>query len=229
VTGARVYAALLVLGALALAALSIGAYYLDRFPGDVAIARAVQAYQASWVETLTTAVSWTGFPPQSNIIFGSIVVLVVVLGQRWAAAAEIVAAFGSGASYFLLQHLVARPRPTEDLIHVAGSLPMSGFPSGHMATFTAVFGVLAFVGYRALGPSRARWLPVGLVAVLLILMSFARMYAGQHWPSDVLAGGLLGALWVLLAAGLCVWCERSFRELNVFPFKRTASGGLPGS
>jgi undecaprenyl-diphosphatase len=221
-SGARMCVALFVLGLLAVAALSIAAHNMAYFPGDIGIARAAQAYQANWVETLTFAVSWPGYPPQSNIIFGSILVLLVVLGKRWAAVGEVVAAVGSGGSYFFLQQLVGRPRPTDDLIHVAGPLPMSGFPSGHLATFTAVFGLLAVVGYRALRPSPARWLPVGCVVVFLTLLSFARIYAGQHWPSDVLAGCLVGGLWAA-AGSLYVLAEERFsrsRSIGVRASKR---------
>ena len=52
-----------------------------------------------------------------------------------------------------------------------------------------------------------RWLPVRLVGVLLILMSFARIYAGQHWASDVLAGCLLGGLWLAVIIRLYMWSE----------------------
>ena len=41
-------------------------------------------------------------------------------------------------------------------------------------------------------------------------MSFARIYSGQHWPSDVLAGCLLGAVWLSVVIRLYVWGERRF-------------------
>jgi membrane-associated phospholipid phosphatase len=82
---------------------------------------------------------------------------------------------------------------------------MTGFPSGHVATFTAVFGFAAFVAYRRLSPSAARWVPLAVVAILLGLMIFARIYSGQHWPSDVLAGWLLGMLSVIALARLYEW------------------------
>jgi membrane-associated phospholipid phosphatase len=178
----------------ALAGLAVAACNLAYFPGDVVISHAVQAYLSDWLDRVTTAVSWTGFPPQSWLIFGAVIVALAVLGYRWAAVVAALAALGSGELYFLLQQLVGRPRPGADLVHVAGALPMSGFPSGHVTTFTAVLGFAAFVAYRRLSPSATRWAPVTVVAVLIALMCFARIYSGQHWPSDVLAGLLLGGL-----------------------------------
>jgi undecaprenyl-diphosphatase len=192
-------------GALALVIMAIAAHGLAYFPGDVAISHAVQAYQSDWLDAVLGAISWAGFPPQSNVIFGAIVILLFVSGARWAAVTEAIAAVGSGGLYLLLQQVVGQPRPSDDLIRVAGPLQMSGFPSGHLATFTAVFGFLAYLGYRRLSPSKWRWLPVVAVGGLLGLMSFARIYAGQHWPSDVLAGGLLGGLWLVVVIQLYRW------------------------
>jgi membrane-associated phospholipid phosphatase len=193
-----------ILGAVGLAIMALAAHGLAYFPGDVAISHAVQAYHPDWLDAATGAVSWIGFPPQSNVLFGVIVILLLVLESRWAAFTEAIAAIGSGGLYWLVALLVERPRPSPDLVRVAGPLQMSGFPSGHLATFTAVLGFVAFIGYRRLSPSRTRWLPIALVVAFLALMSFARIYSGQHWPSDVLAGILLGALW--LAVVIRIYC-----------------------
>jgi undecaprenyl-diphosphatase len=196
---------LFVLGLAVLGALAVAAHTVAYFPGDLAISRAVQAHSSDWLDAATGAVSWTGFPPQSWLVFGVVVVGFVLLGYRWAAIVAALAAVGSGELYFFLQQVVMRPRPSADLVHVAGPLPMTGFPSGHVATFTAVFGFAAFVAYRRLSPSAARWVPVAIAAVLLGLMIFARIYSGQHWPSDVLAGWLLGMLSVIALAWLYEW------------------------
>src|ERR1700730_14428148 len=176
---------LLLLGVLALAVMAVAAHTMAYFPGDVEISHAVQGWGSDRLDAFFNALSWTGFPPQSDVIFGLIVVLLFVCGARWAAAMEALAAIGSGCLYLLLNFVVGQPRPSPDLVQVAFPLPLSGFPSGHLATFTAVFGFLAYLGYRRLSPRPTRWVPVGLVVVLLVLMSFARIYSGQHWASDV--------------------------------------------
>jgi membrane-associated phospholipid phosphatase len=198
---------ILILCAVGLAVIAVAAHFVPYFPGDVAISHAVQAYHADWVDALTSAASWVGFPPQVDVIFGVIVLMLAVFGLRWEAVMLALAGIGSGATYFLLQLLVDRPRPSPDLVRVAGSLPMSGFPSGHLATLTAVFGFLAYISYRRLSPSPVRWVTVALVVAFLALLSFARIYSGQHWPSDVLAGVLLGALWQQVAMRIYLWGE----------------------
>jgi undecaprenyl-diphosphatase len=65
----------------------------------------------------------------------------------------------------------------------------SSFPSSHMASTLAALTV--FVYYY-----RKTW-PWALLFVLF--MAFSRMHNGMHYPTDVLAGSLLGILYGLLA------------------------------
>src|ERR671912_139248 len=43
------------------------------FPLDVELTRDLQAIQNPWLEAFLRAVAWIGFPPQSNIIFGTMI------------------------------------------------------------------------------------------------------------------------------------------------------------
>lgn len=64
----------------------------------------------------------------------------------------------------------------------------SSFPSAHAAN-TACLAVLAMLLWRQARP----W------AVLLpLLTGYSRLYLGKHWPSDVLAGWILGSLVALV-------------------------------
>ena len=90
------------------------------------------------------------------------------------------------ALYKLLKHRLVRERPfvTFAGIH-AGAAPLDrySFPSGH--TLHAVsFTVLATAHFPVLG-----WLLVPFAA----LVAASRVVLGLHYPTDVLAGGLLGA------------------------------------
>lgn len=72
------------------------------------------------------------------------------------------------------------------------SIPDQGsFPSGH--TLHAVLAALAVTAHLA--PLAMLWIP------LAILMAVSRVALGVHYPSDVLAGGLLGAA-LAIASGL---------------------------
>ncbi|HEV7664556.1 MAG TPA: phosphatase PAP2 family protein [Chloroflexota bacterium] len=175
---------------------------------DIDVERAVQAYHPAWLETLTEAISWLGFPPQSTIIDAVIVLAIFLTGRRWEAVCAAVAAAGSAGLWFLLTPLVHRPRPTPDLVRVVFELPSGGFPSGHVLNLTAFFGFLAFLAMSQIRPGPVRTLCVAACVALVVAIGFARIYSGQHWPTDVFAGYVLGAAWLLLSISLYRWRMR---------------------
>jgi membrane-associated phospholipid phosphatase len=176
--------------------------------------RAIQSFHAPWLDTFTAAVSWIGFPPQSTII-DTVIVLAILISGRWFAA--ICAALGAAsiAMWYILEPLVQRPRPSPDVVRVAFDIPYGSFPSGHVLNLTAFLGFVAFLGFIWLRPRSLGWLCVGGCAVFLLCLGYARLYSGQHWPTDVLAGYVLGAAWLGLTIWLYRWgCRRLARKLD---------------
>jgi membrane protein DedA with SNARE-associated domain/membrane-associated phospholipid phosphatase len=69
------------------------------------------------------------------------------------------------------------------------------FPSASVTLATVVYGFFAVLIAREL-PGRRRAWPYVVAATVVGLLAFARLYLGAHWLSDVLAGTLLGVLWI---------------------------------
>lgn len=86
----------------------------------------------------------------------------------------------------LLKPLVGRIRPfaVNTAVELLVKAPLdASFPSGHTAaSFAAVFALKA--------AGSPLWKPALAVAAVI---AFSRLYLYVHWPSDVLAGVLLGA------------------------------------
>jgi undecaprenyl-diphosphatase len=95
----------------------------------------------------------------------------------------------------------ARPRILPRLMGGAGWF---SFPSGHATLAPLVFGLGALV-WSARWPLRTRVLVLLFAALVSLLIAFSRVYVGVHWPSDVVAGLLLGTGW---GAMWVWWWER---------------------
>jgi membrane-associated phospholipid phosphatase len=177
------------------------------FPLDVELTRDLQAIQNPWLEAFLRAVAWIGFPPQSNIIFGTMILAIFLVRLRLEAAMTLFAAAGSAGLWFMLAPLVDRPRPSPEMVRVALELPTGGFPSGHVLNLTAIFGFLIYLTIVLLSDVRWRALLVALLAVPITTVGVARVYDGAHWPSDVLGGYLIGGIWLGLTIQIYRWAK----------------------
>jgi undecaprenyl-diphosphatase len=189
--------------------LAVVARNVPYFSIDLTITRAVQSYHGVVFDRLMFGLSWLGFYPQTLVLCVLLIALLFATGLRWEAVSTLFAAGAAGVST-LVKLLVDRPRPSVDLVNVLREISMSGFPSGHVLTFTALCGFLAFLAYTLLKPSWGRTTLLITVFLLVILMGLSRIYQGQHWFSDVMGGYLLGSLWLALTITLYRWGKPRF-------------------
>jgi undecaprenyl-diphosphatase len=126
--------------------------------------------------------------------FCAVLVIVAALWSLWRRRRiEALAWVALGLSTWALQEgiklAVARPRPsfwTGPIVHTSYA-----FPSGHAVAAATFYPFLAWVVARR-WPA---WKNVAYVAAFstALFVGFGRLYLGVHWPSDVLAGWLIGA------------------------------------
>ena len=115
----------------------------------------------------------------------------VVRRQRNEWLAAIVALLASGLALLVnvaISHAWYRPRPFVDhpgTVHVLlGHVRDASFPSDHLAAALAISIVLLSAHRR-----------LGIVAIVVaVLVGYARVYVGDHYPTDVVAGALVGTL-----------------------------------
>ncbi|MPZ85830.1 MAG: phosphatase PAP2 family protein [Actinophytocola sp.] len=93
----------------------------------------------------------------------------------------------------LLKSVVERSRPGDAHLVLVNSW---AYPSGHSLTSTAVIGVLTALAFRRPAAGRRRTATVTAGAALVVAVGISRVYLGVHWPTDVLAGWLIGASWL---------------------------------
>jgi membrane-associated phospholipid phosphatase len=197
----------LVLTLAAFVALAVAAHHIPYFAFDLPATLALQSFRSPVLDRAAEWLGWPGFPPQSNLIFGA---LVLLLASRHVLAAvfELFAAGGSAALWFAIAPLVNRPRPSADVVYVSGQLPAGSFPSGHVLNLTAGLGFAWFLAYTFLPQSWWRTTILWLLPLYMLLLGVARVYSGQHWSSDVIGGYLAGALWLWVSVALFRWATK---------------------
>ncbi|MEK7132807.1 MAG: phosphatase PAP2 family protein [Patescibacteria group bacterium] len=107
----------------------------------------------------------------------------------------VVSVLGSTVATFIIKELVERPRPVSPIFAYLET--SFSFPSGHATRAAAFFIFLLWVIWNFLSPMW-RKVSIGVVATIILLIGFSRLYLGVHYPSDVLAGFLVGAVFVIL-------------------------------
>ena len=138
--------------------------------------------------------------------FGGVIVLIVMtmfvagyLGLRRSHRIMwfVLGAVGGGiVASHLLKFVFSRPRP--DLVPYGSVVYTSSFPSGHSMTAAATYLTLAALLARSDPRARFRVYFFAVAIALTVTVGVSRVYLGVHWPSDVLAGWTMGALWALM-------------------------------
>jgi undecaprenyl-diphosphatase len=130
----------------------------------------------AWVAVLVLAAFW---PHRQRVLSRAAVVVGIVAG--------LVARYGVKTAIMLVY---PRPRPfvvlpnLRPLIAVSPNGYLQSFPSGHTIFFFALATVLFCFNKR-----------IGLLTFLVaLLIGIARVYAGVHWPTDILDSAVLGVL-----------------------------------
>jgi undecaprenyl-diphosphatase len=155
---------------------------------------AVQDAAAGRSPRLTTLAHVLSFVGSGYLIVPLAVVVFVILhhlGRRVDAYAVSLSAFGAMALSSVVKLIVDRSRPP---VHHLEAVSGASFPSGHATQSTAFYLVLLMALLTG-KPPRVRAAAAIATAVLTIAIAISRVYLGVHYPTDVVAGMLIGGTW----------------------------------
>ncbi|HEX6038475.1 phosphatase PAP2 family protein [Longimicrobium sp.] len=166
---------------------------------DDAILRFMGSHGAAWLDNVALEVTALG---ARVVVYMVVLVASAFLWQsrhHYSAALLWVAVLGSGLINTVLKVSFNRPRP--DVFpwrtqHVG----LASFPSGHAMTSIVVYGTLAFLIARLAPTPRLKRLTWALAILVILLVGLSRLYLGVHYPSDVLAGFVIGGAWAITCA-----------------------------
>lgn len=139
--------------------------------------------------------AWLGNGWTLAAIVGAVAAALVARGRlRWAAYLVATSSL-SGLLNAALKHHYRRARPeVSEAVYLAQGY---SFPSGHAMGSVVVFGALTYLALRHLRHPDLRALALSLALCLTAAVCASRVYLGVHWLSDISAGAVAGALWVV--------------------------------
>jgi membrane-associated phospholipid phosphatase len=115
--------------------------------------------------------------------------------KRWRESVIVVSAVvGETLIFWLTTLLIDRRRPAVPELDPAP--PTSSYPSGHTAAAVAFYGTVAVIVLWHTRRTWLRWLAVTVAFLVPLAVGASRLYRGMHFPTDVLAGLLLGYTWL---------------------------------
>ncbi len=179
------------------AILAVLAHVYAYFSWDVIAANTVQTLPVPGLLRFMRVVSLAGDKWIPWTLTGVAAILFLIFNKRSEAAGIVLSAGGSALLNTILKKVIARPRPTSDLVMVFRPLDTQSFPSGHVTFYVCFFGFLFFTAYALLPRgSVARRAALILTALPILLIGVSRVYLGAHWPSDTIGAYFSSGLWL---------------------------------
>jgi membrane protein DedA with SNARE-associated domain/membrane-associated phospholipid phosphatase len=120
---------------------------------------------------------------------------------RWAATSLLVSVGGTALFNSLGKLAFHRPRPVEAIL-LENSY---SFPSGHAAIAVGFYGFLGYLLIRSAHHWKTRVNLLLLSIVMALLIGLSRIVLGVHYLSDVWAGYLVGAGWLIIGIAVSEW------------------------
>jgi len=106
----------------------------------------------------------------------------------------------------LLKQGFDRPRP--DLVPHGSFVTAASFPSGHAMVSAATYLTLGALLARTQSRRRLKAYLLLLATLLTLAVGASRVYLGVHWPTDVLAGWVAGAVWAIISWLVARWLQQ---------------------
>lgn len=162
---------------------------------DTAVLQYFLSIQTPFLNVFFVVISFLG-KPYFLLLINLIFSLFLWINQK-ISIAIVFLIIGSGAARFnlFLKSSLGRQRP--ELWDRIIEVKHLSYPSGHAMDSIVIYGLICYYLMTQLKPWR--WLILTLTTLFIILIGLSRLYLGVHWPTDVIAGYIMGSVWLVIA------------------------------
>jgi len=195
----------------ALIGLAVACGVSDPLDREIFLAAAEWFRTHPWLMTFLAAMSYVA-EAIFRIVGAALIILALLVARRRRAALFVFVVVAGGMVLCSgIKAIVARARP--ELLPQLDLVHSYSFPSSHAWNGLVFYGQAALIATIFL---ERRWrAPVVAFGILLALITgFSRIALSVHWPSDVLAGWIGGASWLMLCY---VWWEPAMEGKQNLP------------
>ena len=174
---------------------------LFRTPGDHSV-----PIGPPWLKEAMRDITALGSTSVIVIVVGAVVGFLAISGLRHAAAMILASVLLGVLLSNSLKWGFARPRP--DLVPRDIVVYTASFPSGHTTLSAVVYLTLGALLCRTQSAIAVKAYVLSVATFLTAVIGVSRVYLGVHWPTDVIAGWLIGGAWAFVCASAMVWLQR---------------------
>lgn len=129
------------------------------------------------------------------VLVAIVAIYLMLKGHRRTATAVVASSLLGVIVSELIKTFIDRGRP--DIVPQLVNEVSGSFPSGHAMMSALIYLTLGTMLARLEDERKVRVFIMGAAIALPVAIGVSRIYLGVHWPTDVLGGWCLGALWVL--------------------------------
>jgi len=148
-----------------------------------------------------------GGPTVIALVVLSVIGFLILQTRYWTALFIFLTAASGELVGYSLKSIFVRTRPT--LVPHLREAFSSSFPSGHAMQSAIVYLTLGAILMRIADRRLTKIYCFGMALLVTFLVGVSRVYLGVHYPTDVIAGWIVGLFW----ASLC-WLVAQHYEVR---------------
>jgi undecaprenyl-diphosphatase len=168
----------------------------------------------SWMRQLGIDATALGSVLVLALVVTAVVGFMLLQGQLAVTLLTIVATSGGVILSLTLKQIIGRVRPT--VVPHLQEVTTPSFPSGHAMLSAVVYLTLGILVMQIVKDRATKLYCLACACLLTFIVGTSRIYLGVHYPTDVLAGWMVGIGWAIACSLVAHWM-RSRHQFDTTP------------